>query len=187
MEKINWINTLSEAERKARTDKRLLFLFFHRQNCGGCSKTIEETLTHSEVIEAIESNCVPIMMEVTEDQSMVAKYKIEWTPTFIVADENGIELERWVGYLPAEDFISQLYLSEGLGLFHTEKYHDAEGMFETLLRKNANSEMAPEAKYFHGVSCFKEKGDVNDLKDTSKYMKEHYPNSTWTKRASAWI
>lgn len=187
MEKINWNVSIEEAERKAVLQNKLLFLFFHRKNCGGCNKTMDETLTNPEVIEVIENNCIPVILEETEDQKLSLKYKIEWMPTFIVADENGVEMEHWVGYLPAKDFISQLYLSEGLALFHEEKYHDAEGIFETLLKGNSSTELAPEARYFLGMSCYKEKGDPNYLKETSLYMMEHYPDSSWTKKASPWI
>ena len=55
------------------------------------------------------------MFEWSEPKSkdLVKKYGIEWTPTFLVADPDGNEVYRFVGYLPPEDFIAQLTL--GLG------------------------------------------------------------------------
>ncbi len=186
MQNIRWMDDIGMAERAVSASGKLLLLFFHAEKCSGCKKTIEETLANLEVTEAIENYFVPMKVLVPNSRDLVDRYSIDWTPTFIVADENGKELERWQGYLPVEDFIAQLYISDGLAHFHREKYHDAEEMFETILKEHPKTDVAPEARYYLGVASFKELGNQNTLRETWKYLMEHYPENSWTKRASVW-
>jgi len=53
-----------------------------------------------------------------------------------------------------------------------------------IIDRYPNSEVAPEAQDWAGVSKYKESNDANDLKDTAKAFKDRYSDSTWAKKAS---
>ena len=161
-------------------------MFFHHPDCGGCKKTISETLIDSKVQKLMEIEFIPLRYMVTENDELAKRYKIEWTSAFIVADNNGEELERWVGFLPPEDFIAQLELSEGLADFHAEKYSEADRCFEKVINEHQKAEVTPEAYYYLGVSRYKESGDASYLQKTWEIMRSNFPHNSWTKRASAW-
>jgi TolA-binding protein len=126
------------------------------------------------------------MINAEESVDLAKRYRVDWTPAFVIADENGNELERWVGYLPATDFKAQMTLSKGLGAFHLERFSEAIGEFERLIAEYPDSELVPETKYFLGAAGFKENGDSYKLGEMCRAMFDKYPDSQWTKRCSAW-
>lgn len=186
MSGIKWSESLEAAQRTVRGTNKLIFMFFHHPDCGGCKKTMEIDFKDEQVIELIERDFVPVSFLVTEAQDVTARFKIEWTPTFVISDENLVELERWVGYLPPEDFTSQIYLSEGLAAFHRNRFKEAENDFAWIIDNRPDAETAPEARYFLGVSLYKETGDAQHLARTWESMSKRYPGNHWTKKASAW-
>ncbi|MBI5588159.1 MAG: thioredoxin fold domain-containing protein [Deltaproteobacteria bacterium] len=186
MSNIKWLKSLEEAQKEVRGLNKLIFMFFHHPHCGGCKKTMEIDFNEPRVAEIINRDFAPVSFTVTEAEDMTARYNIEWTPTFILADGNGKELERWVGYLPPEDFISQIYLTEGLSAFHRNRFKEAEGDFEWIIDNNPDSDVAPEARYYMGVALYKESGDPVHLSRTWESMHKRYPDDYWTKKASAW-
>jgi len=183
---IKWLESLELAQREVASTGRLVFLFFHDPVCRGCKKTRSGTFTHPSVVEFISGALAAVNFVVTESQEMTARYNVEWTPTFIIADEHGRELERWVGYLPPEDFVCQLHLSLGLADIHIKRFKEAESAFEWILDHNPNADTAPEARYFMGVALYKDSGDDDHLKRTWEAMNHRYPGNFWTKKASAW-
>ncbi len=183
---INWMNDIDKAKKEAKERGKHLFFFFHHPQCDGCKKTINDTFVNREVIGLLNEEFIPLAYLVTESPDIAGRYKIDWTPTFIIADADGNELERWVGYLPPEDFMAQIELCEGLASFRMDKYHDAEMSFEKVITKKPDAEVAPEARYFLGVAHYKESGDASYLKEACAAMKSLYPGDNWTKRASVW-
>ena len=186
MSDLRWFKGLEEARREAEGTEKLVLMFFHHPGCGGCKKTLGITFKDMDVIEHMNQRFAPVSFLVTEAQDLTARYNIEWTPTFVIADENLKELERWVGYLPPEEFVSQAYLSEGLSAFHRNRFKDAENSFAWIIDNRPDAEVAPEARYYLGVSLYKESGDATHLERTWESMSKRYPDGYWTKKASAW-
>lgn len=183
---INWKEDIRAAGREVQGTSRFVLMFFHHSECGGCKKTISITFNDPRVQEELNHGFAPVQYLVTRDQDMTARYKVEWTPTFILADEYGVELERWVGYLPPDEFIAQIHLSRGLSEFHRNRFRDAETAFEWIIDNQPDSEVAPEARYYMGVALYKETGDSSHLSRTWEAMNRRYPGNYWTKKASAW-
>ena len=101
-------------------------------------------------------------------------------------DEQGREIERFVGYLPTTEFEAQLLLSKGLALFHMEKNMEATALLEEIVEHFSESDLVPEAEYFIGAANFKVKGDAVKLVEVSHILTEKYPDSIWTKRCAPW-
>ncbi|HKQ40744.1 MAG TPA: hypothetical protein VJ063_21935 [Verrucomicrobiae bacterium] len=49
-----------------------------------------------------------------------------------------------------------------------------------------DSDAAPEALYWQGVSRYKSSGDPTALQQTADAFKTRYRESTWAKKASVW-
>ncbi len=186
MSDIKWSESIDAAKKEIEGTNKLLFMFFHAHECGGCRKTLNITFKDPDVSELLSRDFAPLNFVVTEAQDMTARFNVEWTPTFIIADRNGVELERWVGYLPPEEFLSQIHLSEGLAELHQQRFKDAENAFEWIIDYHPEAEVAPEARYFMGVTFYKETGDPVHLARTWEAMSKRYPHNVWTKKASAW-
>ncbi len=115
-----------------------------------------------------------------------AIYGAHWTPTILMLDPGGVERHRIEGFLPLDDFLSEVWLGLGHIAFAAGAYKDAEGRFEEVLRRLGSSEGAPAAQYWAGVSRYKASGDAKDLVATAAAFKNRYQDSVWAKKASVW-
>ncbi|MBI5236305.1 MAG: thioredoxin fold domain-containing protein [Deltaproteobacteria bacterium] len=186
MSDIKWLTNMEAAMTEARRLVKPIFIFFNHPDCAGSKKSALLTFTNNEVVSHIERHFVPLNLTTSEEPDMSVAFNVELTPTFIVADEKGKELERWVGFLPPQDFIPQMLLSEGLASFHRKRFKDAESAFSRILDMRPESAVAPEARYYLGVTLYMETGDSEHLARTWETMHRRYPGDAWTKRASAW-
>jgi hypothetical protein len=146
--------------------------------------------TNPRVIEFIEQNFVPVRVHVREQQDefkrLGSRYGVQWTPTILVLDQNGEERHRIEGFLPADDLLPQLQLGLGKVALAQENFAEAERRFRMVLDAYANSDAAPEALYWAGVSRYKATNNPAALIDTARAFMERYRDTPWAKKASVW-
>ncbi len=183
---INWKKDMKEATNAVTGGSKLALLLFHDPHEEGSQKTLEETLINDDVGKLVERECEAVRYNVNESSEMAKHYRVDWTPAFILVDETGAELERWVGYLPPEEFKAELLLSKGLGDFHLGRYGEAISLFNELIDECPASELVPEARYFLGVASFKSSGDIGKLAEAAYTLSTEHPESLWAKRCSMW-
>ena len=187
MSGIEWRKDLQKAQEEIRGGSRLLLLFFNGGVTDeGSKKLEEETLMDEHVQKLVERECLPMQFHVQKDQEISNRFHVDWTPALILADENGNEVERFVGYLPPKEFMAQIILSKGLSVFHLGRFAEAKALFEEIVEEFPDSELIPEAEYFLGAAKFKESGDTYALGEVCHTLMTKYPDSTWTKRCSVW-
>lgn len=183
-----WGSDINKAMDEARRSGKLLLFFFHSKMCSGCQAMINKTLPERSVDSYISDRFVPLAYEISEpgSQDLVKRYNVEWTPTFILADDKGNEVYRMVGYLPPNDYLAQLVYGEGKAAFKKDDFDRANKCFNRVVEKYPDSSIAPEAMYYAGVSMFKKSHDASNLNKTYDRLKSKYPDSDWTKKASVW-
>lgn len=186
MSRITWRKNLTESINEIQGGSRLPMLFFYSEECQGSKKMLNEVLTDEKVANTIERETAPVMIDVQKDQETAKRFNIEWTPAFVVCDEEGKALERLEGYLPAEDFIPELILAKGLADFHLQRNEDAIREFEMLVEDHPASELVPEAEYYLGAATFKMTGETDKLSEVCHELLLTNPESPWTKRCSIW-
>ncbi len=187
MSRIEWGKDIQEASNEIRGGSRLLLLFFNGgKECEGSEKMVTETFKDEQAVSVVERECAPVQLKLQDNKELAQRYNVDWSPTFILADENGKEVERFIGYLPAKDFIAQIILSKGLAAFHLQRYSEARALFEEVKEEFPDSELIPEAEYFLGAAKFKETGDTYALGEMYNTLMTNYPESMWTKRCSVW-
>ena len=146
--------------------------------------------TDPRVVKAVESEFIPVRVHVKDNrdefQRLGAKYDAQWTPTVLIVDADGQQRHRIEGFLPADDFLSQLGLGSAKAAFSAGDYQRAERLFEDVLTSHPRTEAAPEAQYWSGVSRYKATNDPSALGATYKKFQERYSDSTWAKKASVW-
>ncbi len=86
---------------------------------------------------------VPVKIHVKERPQDFGRFKAEWTPTIIVAEADGTERHRYVGYLPAEDFLAQLELGLAKAAFSRGQFDKAQRAFRDLASRYPKAEAAP--------------------------------------------
>ncbi len=142
------------------------------------------------VARFITENFIPARVHVKDQasdfQRLGAQYNASWTPTILELDPDGVERHRIEGFLTADDFLAQLRLGLGHAAFRRQQWKEAEGHFNEVVNSLAETDAAPEARYWAGVSRYKQSGNPTALSDTEKALRERYEGSTWAKKASIW-
>jgi TolA-binding protein len=142
------------------------------------------------VIDFVEQHFVPVRVHVKEQaedfKRLGAKYNAQWTPTILLIDSDGSERHRIEGFLPVDDLLSQLALGLAKAAFARKDYASAESLFRKVVDQYPQSEAAPEALYWSGVSRYRATNDSAALSETGRAFRERYQDTSWAKKASVW-
>jgi hypothetical protein len=111
------------------------------------------------------------------------RYAVKWTPTLLVLDAEGGEHHRCVGYAAPQEFTSQLNLGLAKMDFARDRLSPAIDQFAQVVEECPSCIAAPEARYFLGVSRFKQSHDAQELKRTWQELSRDFPQSEWAKKA----
>jgi TolA-binding protein len=138
----------------------------------------------------VRERFVPVRVHVKEDkeafQRLSERFDAQWTPITLIIDPPGTERHRIEGFLPKDEFASQLELGLAKAAFSRGAFDDAERGFQRVLNQYPGTDAAPEAEYWAGVSRYKSSGDASALAETAQRFKRTYADSTWAKKASVW-
>jgi len=138
------------------------------------------------VSEFITLNMIPVRLHVQKHPEAMGRFNVQWTPTVLILDSDGNERHRIEGYLPADEFLVQLNIGMAHAAFRASKFDTAEQLYRGIMDRYPNSEVAPEAQYWAGVSKYKGSNDASALKQTADAFKNRYKDSSWAKKASIW-
>ncbi|MBI2400148.1 MAG: thioredoxin family protein [Deltaproteobacteria bacterium] len=89
MNRITWKKNMTEALNEVKGGTRLPMIFFFGQECEGSKKMINEVLTDEKVAVAIERETAPMMVDVDKDRELARRFKVEWTPAFVICAHDG--------------------------------------------------------------------------------------------------
>ena len=142
------------------------------------------------VVRLVTFEFVPIRIHVRDAGDVYSRVSqqlnVQWTPTVLILDEDGIERHRVEGFLPVDDFLAQLKLGLARIAFQRGAFDEAERRFRQVVDEHPQSEAAPEALYWIGVSRYKGQGDASALAETARAFSTSYTDSAWAKKASVW-
>jgi TolA-binding protein len=99
---------------------------------------------------------------------------------------DGREMWRVEGYLPTDEFRAQLELALGRVAAMHKKWDQAEKAFAGVVDRYPTTSAAPEALYWRNVSIYNRTHDHVPLQNVAKELRDRYPDSVWTKKASVW-
>ena len=142
------------------------------------------------VVSFVAENFIPARVHVKDDAEAFKKYgekyAAQWTPTILELDSEGVERHRTEGFLPPDDFLAQLMLGRGKIDFQEKKWEEAAKMFRRVYEELPETEAAPEALYWTGVTRYKDTNDPTALKETARAFSTRYTDTSWAKKASIW-
>ncbi|MGH9373051.1 MAG: thioredoxin fold domain-containing protein [Vicinamibacterales bacterium] len=149
-----------------------------------------EVYPQPHIAKLIQDRFVPVRVHVKDDREafkrLGEKFNAQWTPTILIVDPPGTERHRIEGALPADEFASQLDLGLAKSAFARGQFADAERAYAAIIEKYPNTDAAPEAQYWAGVSRYKGTGDAGALAETARRFGELYKDSAWARKASVW-
>ena len=87
----------------------LLILISDWGPCGGCSSDFDENgiVNVTDLLTLIDAWGPNEIIDLDEQQDIAAQYRISSAPTMII-EENGIEVDRFIGALPKKQVIQKL-------------------------------------------------------------------------------
>ena len=142
------------------------------------------------VVRLVTFEFVPIRIHVRDAGDVYSRVSqqlnVQWTPTVLILDEDAIERHRVEGFLPVDDFLAQLKLGLARIAFQRGAFDEAERRFRQVVDEHPQSDPAPEALYWIGVSRYKGQGDASALAETARAFSTRYTDSAWAKKASVW-
>jgi hypothetical protein len=143
------------------------------------------TYPQDKVALFINDHFVPVKIHTDDHPEIIEKYRVPWTPAFVVLDDNGTEHYREIGYLPPDDFLAHMNLALGRAAFEERDFSTAAAYYQTIVDRDPTSELVPEALYFLGVCKNRMKGGTaDDRKAIWKRLMDQHPKSDWAKKAS---
>ena len=104
----------------------------------------------------------------------------------LILDSGGDERHRIEGFLPVDDFLAQLMLGTARAAFERKDYAAAAEQYRRVVEQFPQTEAAPEALYWAGVSNYRATNDPAALKATAEAFGDRFQSSSWAKKASVW-
>lgn len=104
----------------------------------------------------------------------------------LIMDSSGEERWRIEGYLPKNEFRSQLEMGLARISFMNKQWADAEQRYAQVIERYPEPAAAPEAVYWRGVSQYKMTNDHTVLGGVAEELGEKYAESVWANKASVW-
>jgi hypothetical protein len=134
------------------------------------------------VIDFINANLVPLRIP-SDDRKLAPRFRIKWTPSLLILDDDGVEHSRTLGFFTPRELIPSLLLGMGKAYFNRPDRPKAGTCCERIVVDYASSFHAPEAIYLKGVSQYIESHDVAHLIGIYDRLVADYPKSEWLMRA----
>ncbi len=136
--------------------------------------------------EYINGNLIPVRLHLKSHPEAMERFAVQWTPTVLLLDDTGHERHRVEGFLPVEDFLTQLHLGLAHAAFRANRFEESERRFREIVERFPSTDAAAEAQYWAGVSSYKRSNDAAALKKTAQAFKDRYSDTQWAKKASVW-
>ena len=94
--------------------------------------------SNEKVQRYIEEEFVPLKSEVfwKNRTELMKQFSIKWTPTFVIHDSEGKEHERFIGFVPVDDFLARLGLGKGKVYFNEDRYAQAIDLFRSIVDRH---------------------------------------------------
>lgn len=88
---------------RAHTENRRLFLYFHGQWCTWCRDFQDDSLEHNDVVAAIESGYIPVLIDIDRRRDLFARYGGRGLPFVVILDARDDVRGRFTGHVGPAD------------------------------------------------------------------------------------
>ncbi len=182
MSSIEWETNLSYAEDSATSTRKPILLYYFDPECIGCKQMGADTYPEKAVVSFVKEYLIPLRIDI-DQKAIYDKYNAIWTPTLLILDYQGHEVQKTVGFLEPDKFIALHHLGIAKVHFTIGEFDAANVHLKKLMDQYPESSAVPEAIFFSGVNLYKQKNDPTQLKKAYEKLLSNYPDNSWTKRA----
>ena len=104
---IAWAPSYEAAVKKAKAVKKPLMIDLYTDWCGWCKKLDSDVYNKDEVIE-LSKEFVCLKLNPEKDKKNGKKFQVEGFPTIFFLDSAGKEINKIVGFRPADKFAAEM-------------------------------------------------------------------------------
>lgn len=112
---INWLSYEAVQKQESPTSKKF-FLYFFSRNCGYCRLLESKTFKDDAVINYINTNYQPVIINTDTERNLATRFGISGVPDLRFLTNEGNPIARWPGYIEAEQLLTLLKF------VHTDSY-----------------------------------------------------------------
>ena len=139
------------------------------------------THPHPEIVRMVDEYFVPVRLESVKHNDVARKMGVRWLPGIVVADADERPAHVSVGFLPAEDLLSELTFGRAICAMGAKQYEEADRLFESV-SVNPLAERAPEACFWWGISRFRRTKDLSSAREPWSRIVATWPHSQWARK-----
>jgi len=116
--------SFEEALKKAREEKKSLFVDFYADWCGPCKAMATQVFPQKEVGDYFNSRfiCVQVNVEAGENTKLAKSYNITGLPSMVFMDTEGKELRRVLGVVNPKGLVKEAKIALGEELSFEQLY-----------------------------------------------------------------
>lgn len=92
----------------ARAEQKLVLIDFFTTWCPPCKKLDKETWPDPRVAKWLSERTVALKVDAEEDADLARLYRVEAYPTIVIAKADGTEIDRLIGFLGPEEFVTEV-------------------------------------------------------------------------------
>jgi len=119
-----------------------------------------DTVTYPDprTVDLLTLYMIAVRVNTSSSDPLLRRFPIQYTPTEIVLDADGIERHRTVGFHPPEEFIPELLLGIGKAAVHAGRYSRALALLDKVLLNYPSSKASSEARQLRQICLSKGAG-----------------------------
>ncbi len=105
---IDTAGSLSDALQKAKNTDKKVFVVFESDTCVYCKQLRQNTLNDNQVMEKLNESYVVTIVNINDNPQIASKYNVYSTPTMLILDSNGNELQSIEGYWEPSELLTKI-------------------------------------------------------------------------------
>jgi len=140
------------------------------------------TYPDATVAAMLNDHYVPVQVNVEKVPKLVDKFQVIWTPNLNILNREK-PVYHSEGWLSPAECAAMLIIAQGHYQLHRKKFDQAVPYFKAVFDRYPQSEFAPEAVYYLGVSRYLASHEVARLSEEWEKCQRYYPSSTWARRS----
>ena len=105
---IDTAGSLSDALQKAKNTDKKVFAVFESDTCVYCKQLRQNTLNDNQVMEKLNESYVVTIVNINDNPEIASKYNVYSTPTMLILDSEGNELQSIEGYYGPDELLTKI-------------------------------------------------------------------------------
>jgi thioredoxin-related protein len=128
---ILWQESLDTAVQKAKTEGKLIVIYFFDPSCIECQQLEAVTWIDERVADILNERFIPLRINVVKQRPMFKEHRIVRTPTIALLDMEGREHRRFTGFFTPPEMSARILLEGAKTAIYLKRYDLAQGHLDT--------------------------------------------------------